>query len=194
VDVAGRSRPARHRAARLEERRQARLLVPCSRHEAVGRVGRVGRRQERRRAEEAPRNRGLRISPSLRLGSAERIKDMEIDGVEAEVSTARSACGCSRCATECCSTRSSRPTTTGSPSIAPYDPKRLHGLGCVSLWDVEQGVKELRRLRRVGFQGRDDLGLPAARTPIPLEGIRPALGRRARPPVAAVAAHRDRYG
>ena len=91
----------------------------------------------------------------------ERIKDQEIDGVEAEVLY----------------------TTLGMPlfglndaqlqrecfavyndwvaEYCAYSPRRLHAIALISLEDLGEGVKELDAMRQNGPQGRNDLGLGA---------------------------------
>ena len=57
-----------------------------------------------------------------------------------------------------------------------------------------RGGARARTLRGARPQGRHDLGLPAARPPLLLARLRPALGRRPGPRAPAVVAHRHRHG
>jgi predicted TIM-barrel fold metal-dependent hydrolase len=41
-----------------------------------------------------------------------------------------------------------------------HDPRRLHGLGVVSLWDVDEGVRELERCAALGLKGGMIWGYP----------------------------------
>jgi predicted TIM-barrel fold metal-dependent hydrolase len=84
---------------------------------------------------------------------AERVKDMEIDGVAAEVlytslgfnlfwiddADYQEACF--------------RVYNDWLAEFVSHDPTRFVGLGLISLWNVERGVKELQRCRDKGLRG-----------------------------------------
>ena len=84
---------------------------------------------------------------------AERLKDMDLDGVEADViyttlgfrqfwftdAALQRACF--------------RVYNDWLAEYCAYAPKRLAGLGLISLWDVDEGVKELERCARAGLKG-----------------------------------------
>ena len=76
-----------------------------------------------------------------------------------------------------CSRSSSASTTTGSPSSARTRPQRLHGLGLISLWDVDAGVRELERCAELGHKGAMIWGYPPRRRAVLLARLRPACGR-----------------
>jgi predicted TIM-barrel fold metal-dependent hydrolase len=96
---------------------------------------------------------------------AERIKDMEVDGVEAEViyttlgfrqfwlkdAALQRACfhAYNDWLAEYCS----------------YAPTRLAGLGLISLYDMEEAVEELRRCRKIGLKGAMIWASPPADRP-----------------------------
>ncbi len=85
---------------------------------------------------------------------AERVKDMDLDGVEADViyttlgfrqfwftdAALQRACF--------------RVYNDWLAEYCAYAPKRLAGLGLISLWDVDAGVKELERARGSGSSRR----------------------------------------
>ena len=84
---------------------------------------------------------------------AERLKDMEIDGVRAEViyttlgfrqfwlkdAVLQRACF--------------RAYNDWLAEYCAYAPKRLAGLALISLYDIEEAMKELRRCRKLGLKG-----------------------------------------
>jgi len=84
---------------------------------------------------------------------AERVKDMDLDGVEADViyttlgfrqfwftdAALQRACF--------------RVYNDWLAEYCAHAPKRLAGLALISLWDVDEGVKELRRCARAGLKG-----------------------------------------
>ena len=84
---------------------------------------------------------------------AERVKDMDLDGVEADViyttlgfrqfwftdAALQRACF--------------RVYNDWLAEYCAYAPKRLAGLGLISLWDIDEGVKELERCARAGLKG-----------------------------------------
>jgi predicted TIM-barrel fold metal-dependent hydrolase len=84
---------------------------------------------------------------------AERVKDMDLDGVEADViyttlgfrqfwftdAALQRACF--------------RVYNDWLAEYCAYAPKRLAGLGLISLWDIEEGVTELQRCARAGLKG-----------------------------------------
>ncbi|MGH8066848.1 MAG: amidohydrolase family protein [Candidatus Entotheonellia bacterium] len=84
---------------------------------------------------------------------AERLKDMELDGVEAEViyttlgfrqfwfkdSALQQACF--------------RAYNDWLAEYCAYAPTQLAGLALISLYDIEEAVKELRRCRQIGLKG-----------------------------------------
>jgi predicted TIM-barrel fold metal-dependent hydrolase len=106
-------------------------------------------------AEELPehRKRGFEVAPKSVWDPAERLKEQDRDGVDAEAlytsmgmllfglddAELRSACfrGFNDWAAEYCS----------------YNPKRLIGLGTVDLSDIPVAVKELERCRKMGIRG-----------------------------------------
>jgi predicted TIM-barrel fold metal-dependent hydrolase len=84
---------------------------------------------------------------------AERLKDMELDGVEAEViyttlgfrqfwfkdAALQQACF--------------RAYNDWLAEYCGYAPKQLAGLALISLYDIEEAVRELRRCRQIGLKG-----------------------------------------
>jgi predicted TIM-barrel fold metal-dependent hydrolase len=84
---------------------------------------------------------------------AARLKDMELDGVQAEV--LYTTCGFvlfwldDGPLQEACF----RVYNDWLAEFCVYDPKRFAGLGLISLYDVENGRKELERCKKLGLRG-----------------------------------------
>ena len=91
---------------------------------------------------------------------AERIKDMEIDGVEAEVLYGTLGMRLFPMRDGRLQHAFFQAYNDWLAEYCAYDPKRLHGLGCVSLWDIDEGVKELHRCAELGFKGAMIWGYP----------------------------------
>jgi predicted TIM-barrel fold metal-dependent hydrolase len=84
---------------------------------------------------------------------AERLKDMELDGVEAEVIYTtlgfRQFWFKDAALQEACF----RAYNDWLAEYCAYAPKQLAGLGLISLYDIEEAVRELHRCRQIGLKG-----------------------------------------
>ena len=83
----------------------------------------------------------------------ERLKDMERDGSEAEVMYTTQGFGIFRLMDAPLQQALFRAYNTWLGEFCSYDPKRMIGLALISLLDVEEGVKELRRCAKLGLRG-----------------------------------------
>lgn len=123
--------------------------------------------------DEAGKDKGYEAARPSGWDPAERIKDQDVDGVRAEVLY----------------------TTLGMPlfglhdtdlqracfkayndwvaEFASYDPKRLHPIGLISLEDIEEGAKELRRAAKIGLKGAMIWGSPPREKPYYLKDYDP---------------------
>jgi predicted TIM-barrel fold metal-dependent hydrolase len=122
---------------------------------------------------EAGQDKGYEAARPSGWDPAERLKDQDIDGVHAEVLY----------------------TTLGMPlfglhdtdlqracfkayndwvaEFASYDRKRLHPIGLISLEDIEEGAKELRRAAKIGLKGAMIWGSPPREKPYYLKDYDP---------------------
>jgi predicted TIM-barrel fold metal-dependent hydrolase len=91
---------------------------------------------------------------------AERIKDQEIDGVAAEVLYGTLGLRLFRMTDAALQRAFFRVYNDWLAEFCRFDPRRLHGLGLISLWDVEQGVLELERCAGLGLKGAMIWGFP----------------------------------
>lgn len=122
---------------------------------------------------EAGQDKGYEAARPSGWDPAERLKDQDIDGVHAEVLY----------------------TTLGMPlfglhdtdlqracfkayndwvaEFASYDRERLHPIGLISLEDIEEGAKELRRAAKIGLKGAMIWGSPPREKPYYLKDYDP---------------------
>jgi len=122
---------------------------------------------------EAGQDKGYEAARPSGWDPAERLKDQDIDGVHAEVLY----------------------TTLGMPlfglhdtdlqracfkayndwvaEFASYDRKRLHPIGLISLENIEEGAKELRRAAKIGLKGAMIWGSPPREKPYYLKDYDP---------------------
>ena len=91
---------------------------------------------------------------------AERLKDMEREGVEAAVLYTTLGLSCSKSKMPRCKKRVFVSTMTGWPSFAAMRQSSLPGWRFIPLFDVERGRQELERCKRLGSKAHD-LGLSA---------------------------------
>lgn len=84
---------------------------------------------------------------------AERLKDMQIDGVSAEV--LYTSLGFNLFWVEDAAFQADcfRVYNDWLAEFVNYDPKHFAGLGLISMWDVDNAVKELHRVRKLGLKG-----------------------------------------
>ena len=77
-----------------------------------------------------------------------------------------------------------------------HAPKRLYGIGLISLEDIDAGVEELERTHARGMRGAMIWGLAARRQTVQQPRVRPVLAGRLGTPHAALAArhHRQEQG
>ena len=96
---------------------------------------------------------------------AERLKDQDIDGVHAEVLYGTLGMRMFRMPDGELQRTFFRVYNDWLAEFCRHDPKRLHGLALVSLWDVEAGVAELERCADLGLKGAMIWGYPPFETP-----------------------------
>jgi predicted TIM-barrel fold metal-dependent hydrolase len=83
----------------------------------------------------------------------ERIKDQELDGVEAEVIYTTLGFRQFWLKDPALQRACFRAYNDWLAEYCGYEPRRLAGLALISLYDVDEGVKELRRCRKIGLRG-----------------------------------------
>lgn len=91
---------------------------------------------------------------------AERLKDQDIDGVEAEVLYGTLGMRLFRMTDAGLQQRFFGLYNDWLAEFCAYAPSRLHGLGLLSLWDVDAGVRELERCAAMGLKGAMIWGYP----------------------------------
>jgi predicted TIM-barrel fold metal-dependent hydrolase len=91
---------------------------------------------------------------------AERLKDMDLDGVSAEVMYGTLGMRLFRMTDADLQLEFFRVYNDWLAEFCRYDPIRLHGLGLISLWDVDAGVRELERCAELGLKGAMIWGYP----------------------------------
>jgi predicted TIM-barrel fold metal-dependent hydrolase len=84
---------------------------------------------------------------------AERIKDQDIDGVQAEVLYTTLGMLLFRLDDADLQRACFRAYNDWVAEFASYNPERLHPIGLISLEDVQEGVRELERCARIGLKG-----------------------------------------
>lgn len=95
----------------------------------------------------------------------ERIKDQDLDGVEAEV--LYPTLGMPLFALDDADLQRAcfRVYNDWLAEFCAYNPKRLHGIALISLEDIQAGIKELERCANQGFKGAMIWGAPPADRP-----------------------------
>lgn len=96
---------------------------------------------------------------------AERLKDQDIDGVHAEVLYGTLGMRLFRMTDAALQQAIFAVYNDWLAEFCAYDPVRLHGLGLVSLWDVDAGVRELERCATLGLKGAMIWASPPADRP-----------------------------
>jgi len=91
---------------------------------------------------------------------AERLLDQDVDGVAAEVLQATLGMRLFRMADASLQRAVFRVYNDWLAEFCAYAPDRLHGLGLISLWDVDEGVAELERCAGLGMKGAMIWGYP----------------------------------
>jgi predicted TIM-barrel fold metal-dependent hydrolase len=91
---------------------------------------------------------------------AERLKDQDVDGVHAEVLYGTLGMRLYRMTDAALQQEFFRVYNDWLAEFCAYDPKRLHGLGLISLWHVDAGVRELERCAAIGLKGAMIWGYP----------------------------------
>ena len=84
---------------------------------------------------------------------AERIKDMDLDGVEADVIYTTMGFRVFWLEDEALQRACFRAYNDWLGEYCSYAPNRLAGLALIPLYDVEEGIKELRRCAKLGLKG-----------------------------------------
>jgi predicted TIM-barrel fold metal-dependent hydrolase len=95
----------------------------------------------------------------------ERVKDQEIDGVLAEVLYGTLGMRLFPLLDAAMQRAVFGSYNDWLAEYCSYDPKRLHGIGLISLWDVDLGVEELERCAAMGCKGGMIWGCPPADRP-----------------------------
>ncbi len=118
-------------------------------------------------SEELPEHmkRGFDVAPPSVWDPAERIKEQERDGVSAEA--LYTSMGMLLFGLEDAELRAAafRAFNDWAAEYCSYDPKRLIGLGAITLEDIPAGVEELRRCAKMGLRGVLIWGSPPADKP-----------------------------
>jgi predicted TIM-barrel fold metal-dependent hydrolase len=83
----------------------------------------------------------------------ERLKDQDIDGVSAEVLYGTLGMRLFRMTDAPLQRAVFATYNDWLAEFCSHDPARLHGLGLISLWDVDEGVAELERCAKLGLRG-----------------------------------------
>lgn len=96
---------------------------------------------------------------------AERLKDQDIDGVTAEVLYGTLGMRMFRMPDGELQRTFFKVYNDWLAEFCQYDTRRLHGLGLISLWDVDAGVAELERCAGLGLKGAMIWGYPPFETP-----------------------------
>jgi uncharacterized protein len=96
---------------------------------------------------------------------AERIKDQEIDGVEAEVLYTTLGMGMFSLIDIELQQACFKVYNSWAAEFCSYDPKRLTAVALISLEEVEEGVRELRRCVKLGLKGAMICGAPSPERP-----------------------------
>lgn len=90
----------------------------------------------------------------------ERIKDQEIDGVQAEVLYTSLGFSLFQLPDAGLQEACFRAYNDWLAEFCSHHPKRLYGLALISLYDVENGIKELQRTAKLGLRGAMIWGSP----------------------------------
>ena len=96
---------------------------------------------------------------------AERLKDQDVDGVQAEVLYGTLGLRLYRMPDGDLQRAFFKVYNDWLAEFCAYSPNRLHGLGLISLWDVDKGVQELERCAALGLKGAMIWGYPPADMP-----------------------------
>jgi predicted TIM-barrel fold metal-dependent hydrolase len=96
---------------------------------------------------------------------AERLKDQDVDGVAAEVLYGTLGMRLFRMTDGALQRSIFRVYNDWLAEFCAYAPSRLYGLGLISLWDVDEGVRELERCASLGHKGAMIWGSPPADQP-----------------------------
>ena len=91
---------------------------------------------------------------------AERLKDQDVDGVSAEVLYGTLGMRLYRMPDGELQRAFFAVYNDWLSEFCAYSPDRLHGLGLISLWDVDAGVRELERCASLGLKGAMIWGYP----------------------------------
>jgi predicted TIM-barrel fold metal-dependent hydrolase len=91
---------------------------------------------------------------------AKRLEDQDVDGVHAEVLYGTLGMRLYRMPDGGLQRAFFEIYNDWLAEFCAYDPRRLHGLGLISLWDVDEGVRELERCAGLGLKGAMIWGYP----------------------------------
>src|SRR5215471_6408522 len=96
---------------------------------------------------------------------AERIKDQDVDGVQAEVLYTTLGMPLFQLDDADLQRACFRVYNDWVAEFTSHNPKRLHAIGLISLEDIQDGVKELERCAKIGLKGAMIWGSPPAEKP-----------------------------
>ena len=96
---------------------------------------------------------------------AERIKDQDVDGVQAEVIYTTLGMALFQLADADLQRACFRVYNDWVAEFASYNPKRLYPIGLISLEDIQYGAKELERCAKMGMKGAMIWGSPPTDKP-----------------------------
>ena len=108
----------------------------------------------------------------------ERIKELEVDGVEAEILYTTLGFRLFRLTDAPFQQALFRAYNTWISEYCSYDSKHMIGLGMISLLDVSEGVRGTSSMRETGPTRRPHHGLAARRRQLRRPRLRTLLGRR----------------
>jgi predicted TIM-barrel fold metal-dependent hydrolase len=94
-----------------------------------------------------------------------RLADQDVDGVSAEVLYSTLGARLFRMTDAALQRAFFRVYNDWLAEFCRHEPRRLHGLGLISLWDVGEGVAELERCAALGLKGAMIWGFPPADRP-----------------------------
>jgi predicted TIM-barrel fold metal-dependent hydrolase len=122
---------------------------------------------------EAGQDKGYEAARPSGWDPAERLKDQDIDGVHAEVLYTTLGMPLFGLHDTDLQRACFRAYNDWVAEFASHSPKRLHAIALVSLEDIGEGVKELRRAAKIGLKGAMIWGSPPREKPYYLKDYDP---------------------
>src|SRR6266851_201459 len=130
---------------------------------------------------EAGQDKGYEAARPSGWDPAERLKDQDIDGVHAEVLYTTLGMPLFGLHDTDLQRACFRAYNDWVAEFASHSPKRLHAIALVSLEDIGEGVKELRRAAKIGLKGAMIWGSPPREKPYYLKDYDPLAQPRFHP-------------